>query len=162
MIAMIAVLALTAAGCEKANDLPRMQDEALATARSYQGRFDELARRAEAIRTDRLRTAAVQRVFEQARSTLARYRNDLKQVPILVQAGVKSANPEELLKLIDTMRERFEGGVIEASSELAAVESWIAMADREGDLQVAPAPASAEPATGGPPPEAPGSSATDR
>ncbi|HEX2686977.1 MAG TPA: hypothetical protein VHN14_10185, partial [Kofleriaceae bacterium] len=64
------LIALSAAsGCEKTNDVPRLADEALVMAKSYQERFDDLARRAEAINPSRLGTTEVQRIYQQAQAT---------------------------------------------------------------------------------------------
>jgi hypothetical protein len=133
LIASVLVPALLAAGllgaCDKPNDLPHLLEEATTAAKSYQDRFDDLARRARAIHGETL-SSDTQRVYQQAISTLSRYRNDLRQIPLRIQAGARSGPPEELQKLIDEMQERFEGGVIEANAELTAVESQIALADQ--------------------------------
>jgi hypothetical protein len=144
LIASVIVPGLLAAGllgaCDKPNDLPHLQDEATTAAKSYQERFDDLARRARAIHGETL-SSDTQRVYQQAISTLSRYRNDLRQIPLRIQAGARSGPPEELQKLIDEMQERFEGGVIEANAELTAVESQIALADQRPHGAPAPAPA---------------------
>jgi hypothetical protein len=149
------------AGCDKGNDVPRMQAEALDLAKAYQARFDELYRRASAIPRDHLSTADAQWAYGQAISTLDRFRNDLKQVPVMAQAGAKSGNPDELEKLIDSMRGRFEAGVIDATSKLSAVESWLAIAEHQGGQAPRapdPAPGETQPAD----PTAPGSPAPDQ
>jgi hypothetical protein len=161
---LLSLLALSAApGCEKTNDIPRLHDEALVMAKGYQQRFDELAHRVETIDPSRLTTSEVQRVYQQAKSTIERYRNDVRQVPTQAEAGVKNGNPDELRKLIDERREQFEGGVIEATSELSAVESWIAMAERlHGARRITPEPPDSEPDTDDSAPAAPGSDAPTR
>jgi len=142
----------TASGCEKINDVPRLRDEALTIAAGYQERFDDLAHRAAAINPDRLTTTEVQRVYLQAKSTLDRFRNDVRQFPVQVQAGAANGNAEELAKLIDETRARFEHGVIETTTELTAVENWLTAADQHGAQRGAPppAPASPEPRTDDP------------
>lgn len=158
---LLPLLALIAAsGCEKTNDVPRLQDEALAMAKGYQERFDELAHRAEAINPASLGTTEVQRAYQQARSTLDRYRNDLRQVPIQAQAGVTNGNPDELRKLIDSKRAWFEGGMMEAISEITAVESWLGMARQR--RMTPQAPQAPEPDTEDSLPVAPGSDALIR
>lgn len=161
---------IAASGCGKTNDVPRLKDEALATARAYQQRFDELAHRAEVIGRrgntlppDTLNSADAQRVYRQAQGKLEEYRRNLQQAPALVEAGVKSGSSEALHKLIDSWHERFEGGVIETTSELAAVEGWISSAEqRQGAARIAPAPPASEPVTGDAAPAAPGSAAPIR
>ena len=161
---------IAASGCEKTNDVPRLKDEALATAKDYQQRFDELAHRADVIGRrgntlppDTLNSADAQRVYRQAQAKLEEYRRNLQQAPTLVEAGVKSGRPEELHKLIDSLHDRFEDGVVETTSQLAAVESWIAAAElRQGAPRIAPAPPAPEPVTGDPAPADPGSAAPIR
>lgn len=168
---LLILLALIAAsGCDKTNDVPHLKDEALATAKDYQQRFDELAHRAEAIGRrgstlppDTLNSAGAQRVYRQAQGKLEEYRRNVQQAPALVEAGVKSGSPEELHKLIASWHERFEGGVVETTSALTAVESWIASTEqRQGAPQIAPAPPAPEPVTGDAPPAEPGSAAPIR
>ena len=155
-----ALLALLAAsGCEKVDDVPHLRDEAVTLANLYHERFDDLAHRAAAINPDRLTTTEARRVYQQAKITLDRFRNDVRQVPVQAQASAANGNPEDLQKLIDATRERFEGGVIEATQELTAVENWLAAAEQHGALRPsgAPAaPASPEPGTEDPA-DAPGS-----
>ena len=144
------VALFTASGCEKVNDVPHLKDEALTMASGYQERFDDLAHRAAAINPDRLTTTEVQRVYLQAKSTIDRFRNDVRQLPVQAQTSAANGNPEDLQKLIDVTRERFEGGVIEATTELTAVENWLAAAEQHGALRPSGAPpdrASPEPGT---------------
>jgi hypothetical protein len=151
---------IAASGCEETNDVVRLQDEALVMAKAYQQRFDELAHRADAIDPQTLSTAEVQRVYQHARSTLGRYRNEVRQAPIQAQTGARNGNPDELRKLIASLRERFEEGVIDATSGLTAVESWLGVAEQRQMTPRAPAePLATEPATEDPAPEAPGSDA---
>jgi hypothetical protein len=162
LLRLLALLGLAAAsGCEQVNDMPRLQDEALEVAKAYQGRFDELTRRADAIRPEQLGAADARSTYGQARETLDQLRNELRQVPLTVKEGAKSGHPEVLQKLIATMRARFEAGVIDTTWKLAAVESWVAMAEHPGG---GPPPAASppEPVPDEPPPGDPGSPAPDR
>ena len=92
----------------------------------------------------------MQRVYQQAKTTLDRFRNDVRQFPVQAQASAANGNPEDLQKLIDVTRERFEGGVIEATAELTAVENWLVAAEQHGAPRVPPAPAPPEPGTDDP------------
>jgi hypothetical protein len=155
-VVLLALIALAAAaGCEKANDVPRMQDEALEVAKAYQVRVGELTRRADAIHLDQLSAADAKLAYVQARSTLERARNELQHVPVTLQDKAKSGHREDLQKLIDAMRERLELDVIDATSKLSAVESWLALAERPGGQP--PTPSDGEPPP--PQPEDPGSPA---
>ena len=155
---MLALLA--AAGCEKTNDVPRLEDEALAAVKDYRQRFDELTHRADALGKrgnalppDTQNSAEVKRTFMQAMSKLEEYHGYLQQAPTLIQAGVKNGNPEELPKLLDNLRDHLEDGVIETTSDLAAVESWIAVAEqRRRDPRATAAPSATATVPAGSPP----------
>ena len=131
--------------------MPRLQDEARATAKSYQERFDELSRRAERIskrgntlRADAPHSADAQRVYRKAVSTLEDNRRILQGLPTRIQAGASPEDPDALPKLIDTVSERFEHAVIEINANLDAVESWIGVAEQQQGSRSAP-PAAAPP-----------------
>jgi chromosome segregation ATPase len=155
---------LAASGCEKTNDVPRLRDEVLATAKDYQQRVDELqhradeaARRANTLPRDALNSADAQRVFRQALGKLGEARRHLQQA----QAAVKSDSVEELEKLLDSVRERVESEVVETTSEISAVESWIGTVEQRQGAAGAP-PAATAPATGDAPPVDPGTAAPVR
>lgn len=152
---------LAASGCEKANDVPRLQDEARATAKTYQERFDELSRRAERIskrgntlRADAPHSADAQRVYREAVTTLEDNRRILQGLPTRIQAGASTEDPDALPKLIDTVSQRFDDAVIEINSDLAAVESWIGVAEQQQGSRSAPpaSPAGATVPAGSPQP----------
>jgi hypothetical protein len=166
---------IAASGCEKTNDVPRLQEEALAIQKTYQERLGELAQRAEVLGKrgntlppDAPNSADAQRSYRQAREKLEECHGNLQQVPTRVRAGTTS---EELDKLIDELRERLEACVVETTSELAAVESWIGVTvQRQGAAPTAPAAPSAAagtvptaaPGTSDQAPDAPGSDAPIR
>ncbi|HSS02319.1 MAG TPA: hypothetical protein VLM79_34910 [Kofleriaceae bacterium] len=138
---------LLAVGCEKPNDLPRLQDEAVATAKILQHRLDELSHRAAAIGprvaqlpSDLPDAAHARRLHQQALTTIEERQRDLQQLPRGIQAGMKAGSPEDLMRLIDRTREVQERSATEASAELSAVESWVALAEQR---QSAPAPGAA-------------------
>jgi len=169
------VLALAvASGCEKTNDLPRLQEEALATAKRYQERFDELAHRAEAI-GKRARTlppssqnsSDAQRVYGLAIRAISQARASLTQVPRQVEDEVSERAPgapgkppealakrrETLVKRIDNLREDSDQAMLEATADLSAVESWVTFAEQRPDAPP-PAPgsdAAHDPGAGEPP-----------
>jgi hypothetical protein len=156
VVALLALFPLAAAGCEKVNDVPRMQDEALEVAKSYRGRLDELAHRADAIRFDRLRTADAKLTYKEARIALDRARTELQRLALTIPDKAKAGTPEDLQRLIDTARERLELGVTDATSKLSAVESSLAMAEHPGDGRPPappPAPGNDEPQAGSPAPD---------
>jgi len=142
-----AVLAfvLAASACDKPNDLPRMQDELAASVKAYRARFDELKRRADAIepRTHALpqdtAAASALHTLGVARTTIDQSLSHLQQVPTMLNAK----DARSLLQAwLDDKRHELEAGVIEAASEIEAVESWTAVAEQRAG---APQPAVAAP-----------------
>jgi uncharacterized membrane protein YccC len=136
----------------------------LATTKDYQQRVDELqhradeiARRANTLPPDSLNSADAQRVFRQVLSKLAEARRHLQQA----QDAAKADNLEELEKLIDSIRERLDGEVVETTSGLAAVESWIGTVEQRQNAPRVP-PAAPEPAADDAMPVPPGSAAPIR
>jgi hypothetical protein len=154
-----AVLAVS--GCDKSNDLPHMKEEALATAKTYQEQIDDLTRRAQVLgqrATAVPRIASVRKTYQEAISVIGRARNDLKQIPVRVQAAAVT-KPEELARLIADLHERTDEAIREATTGLAAVESWLALAEQrqpaagtEGTASAAAGtvPAAGEPGAGEP------------
>jgi len=155
VVAPVTLLAfLVAGGCEKPNDLPRLQDEAVATAKLYQQRVDELSHRAAVIgpRVAALASAApdgarARQAYQQALAAIEDRRRDLQQqLPLGVQGAMKSGNPDELARLIDRLREVQERSATEATSRLSAVESWVAIAEqRQTAPRAGAAPSAPEP-----------------
>lgn len=149
LFAVIATLgAALAASCTKPDDLPRWQDEVRSTAANYQRRYDELRERAEAIEhrrralpQDTLEAASAQHTLGQARSMIEDRLGLLSGVSAQLKAWVARGDTSELQNRLDEMRHRLETGEVEATAELAAVESWVAIAEqRRGPGAPPPAP----------------------
>jgi hypothetical protein len=163
-VVFLPVLALLAvSGCEKTNDLPRLQEEAQATLASYQLRAEELVQRANAV-AQRFAalprdapdpdhaTMIAQRTFLQARAVLERTRITLRQVPKRVEDEVKAGKTDELGKLVSGLHDELEISMREANGELSAIESWVAIAEqRKSAVPSAAAPAGSadEPSSSG-------------
>jgi hypothetical protein len=165
MLAGLVTLAwLAGSGCDRPNDQPALQQEALAIARDYDRRLDELEERAKDIE-GRLRTlpggtldsAPAEHRFSQARAAIGDRRGYLTGVRARL-AG-KSFSVPELHALLDEMRARLDDGVREASDDLAAVESWIATAPLRPRADAQPTP---EPPAPPPPGSDDGAPETDR
>jgi len=151
LVALPLLAVLAAAGCEKTNDVPRMQDDAQAVAKTYQDEIDDLARRAQAtgrrigaLPPEALSNSAVQHTFQEAAGILTRTRNDLRQIPVRIRAGT---DPEELQKLIADLHEKIGDSVREATSDVSAIESWVAVVEQQRKAGTLPAPAPAPAAT---------------
>jgi hypothetical protein len=143
----------TASGCARANDTPRLQEEARQVAQLYGEQFDELAHRAEelskrgnTVRADAATADAAKATYRNAITKIEDARQILKDVPTRIAAGVKSDDRDALPKLIDSLRERFEHDVVEVNGELDAVDSWIANAELAGARPAPPPTPAASPA----------------
>lgn len=141
------LLALTAvAGCDKTTDVPRLKDEAQATAKEFLHRIDELAQRADALGKraralppSSLSSADAQRAYRHAQGALGQFRTRLAQALKDVDAAVTANDADKLFELIDGQREQVEHGLIEVTSDLAAVESWVALAEQQPAAAAPPA-----------------------
>jgi len=127
-----------------------MHDEAVAAAREYDARLDDLKRRADeldhrraGVPHDTLSSASADHTLGQARQVLEDGRGTLRAVRTKLQ---KPGTNAELQALLDDLRRRLDDGITEASSELSAVESWVAIAERQRTA-VAQHPAPPEPPT---------------
>lgn len=156
LLALLGLLALVAPalGCGQPNDVPHMQEEALAAKARYQERVDELVRRAQlvgqrlgSIPRDAADAVTVRRFNQQVRTTLERARNDLRQVEAKVEAGAKTGKAEELEKVVAALHDRLDSAIVEATSQVSAIESWVAIAEQRRNEPARPAAPSSEPAT---------------
>lgn len=134
--------AALAAGCAKANDLPHLKDEAMALKAHYDERVGDLAQRSQQVALrfstlprDVADAASAQKAFMQGRSALERVRTALRQLPSKVQSATK---PDELHKLVDGLHDDFELALREANTQISAVESWVAIAERRRSSPPAP------------------------
>jgi hypothetical protein len=159
---LLALLAQPA--CDKPNDLPRMQDELLASVQGYRARFDELKRRADAIepRAHALpqdtAAASALHTLGVARTAIDLSLGQLSQVPQMLPAWLGSKDARSLVQAwLSDKRFQLEAAALEATSELEAVESWTAVAAQRAE---ASRPA-AEPPDPGPGSTAPDTAATD-
>lgn len=150
-VALAALAWLAAAGCDKPNDQPVLQQTALATARIYDRRLDELQERADnlerrfrALPGGTLDSAPAEHRFSQARAAIGDRRGYLTGVR--ARLADKPGSVGELHALLDEMRVRLDDGVREASDDLAAVESWIATAPLRPRAGAQPTPEPPAPA----------------
>ncbi len=150
-------MALVLAACDRPNDVPRLQDEVSASAKTFHKRLDDLADRLQTIgkRGDALGKNAetggeAYKDFHEAKSIVDEQRRRLDAVPQAIQAAAKSGNPEELQKLYDQMSESVDDALTEATWKADAAESWIALAEQHAD-EPATEPASAPPPSSEPP-----------
>jgi hypothetical protein len=149
---LVLLTAFAALACNRPDDLPHKRDEVLAIARTYQGRFDELKQRADeldrrirAIPAATLNSAAAQHTLALARTTVDQGRARLAQLPAMLEAWLQSGDSRNVQRLFDGLRHQLDDNAIEASSGIAAVESWTALADHHLEAPQAPAAPVPEP-----------------
>lgn len=128
---------LVAPACDKPNDQPVLQDEVVATAGSYDSRLDELKHRADdvdrrraALPRDTPSSAAAEHSLGQARTVIGDQRSYLQTVRTRLKA-IPSGAPGQVQALLDEMRQRVDDGLTEATADLEAVESWVAIAQQQ-------------------------------
>lgn len=134
-LAALSFLFAGLAACEKPNDVPRLTETATTTIKHFQEEFDELAHRVQEIRPGELTALEANRAYQQATTTLVRLRNSLRQAKAQLDTATKKADPAELMKLNDELKERFESDVVAANGLLASVEGWVeTAAQRQGEV----------------------------
>jgi hypothetical protein len=128
-----------------------MHDEAVAAAHEYDARLDDLKRRADeldhrraALPHDTVSSASADHALGQARTVLEDQRGHLRGVRSKLQ---KPGTTAELRALVDELRRRLDDGITEATSELSAVESWVAIAERQRTAVARRPPPPPEPPT---------------
>ena len=129
---LVVVLSLLAA-CGKANDMPAMKAETEGMLKSYQVRFDDLNRRADAImqRGNAIGVtspdaANASRLFAMAKGKLEQLRGDVANAPGEL---AKLKDKLELRKYIDRTEKTLYTGFTEINADFDAVESWITQAE---------------------------------
>lgn len=149
----LGVALLAALGCGRPSDVPHLEAEIQVTTKAYEARFDELARRAEAIRERGTRLAAgtlnsaeAQRLYTRAFAVIRDQRNNLHQVADKAQdaykVGVTEAGRKlELRRLLAGLHQTFERADAEATATLGMIEAWLSESEqRPGAPPRAPAP----------------------
>ena len=135
-------LIIAIAACGRANDIPAMKEEAEGLVKTYGARFDELARRAEAIDT-RGRSISVtttdernsSQVYATAKGKLAQLRGTIANA----KSEIESATKDKLAmrRVLDRLEKDLEEGFIEVNADFDAVEAWLTLAEqRQGAQQV--------------------------
>lgn len=158
------VVLIAVAACGKANDIPAMRAETEGMLKNYQGRFDDLGRRAEAIlqRGNAIGVtspdaANASRLFAMAKGKLETLRAD-----VTAAAGetAKAKDTIELQKMIDKTQKNLEEGYIEVNADFDAVESWITLAEQRPAQVSSRQPVVPPPPADAPPPPTPETPAT--
>jgi hypothetical protein len=85
-----------------------------------------------------LSTGNTGRLFRHALTRIEEYRAFLQRLPTSVQGDVKTGDRNKVLQRLDAARAELRHAVSEVTSDLAAVESAIANAERHGPSQVPP------------------------
>ena len=125
------LLALVLAGCAKANDVGRLEDEVAAVASDYAPVIHELENRANDLRKigklapeadSRLRDATTQIQHMKGQLAGASNRADLDRMA--------TQDPELVQKRTDNLQRDLAEGIMAATDHLQAVESWVAAEER--------------------------------
>jgi len=141
---------LVLAACAKVDDLGRLQEEGVASAKSYSPKLDDLqhradsvlARGAEAARgSDPGETTKARATLDRAIQLIGEMRSKSSVAASEIATAAKSGSYEEVERKIDDLRHHMHHGIIEANDDLGAVESWLAQAETQAKVSpVAPEP----------------------
>jgi hypothetical protein len=115
-------------GCAKANDVSRMEDEAIATAAAYGPTVHELDVRANDLLKVPLAPDAASRLRD-AKAQIASLKGLIAGMT-RAKLDEMQSNPDLIQKRNDNVQHDLREGIITATDHLEAVESWIAVAER--------------------------------
>ncbi|MDX2086263.1 MAG: hypothetical protein SFX73_00380 [Kofleriaceae bacterium] len=147
----VVALGFSAAACQKAPDLGKVQAQALLTVKSYVGTLEVLQRRAD-VNLAKFRTMdqglpgadQAGRALGDARGMLDQLRALSSGAAGAYSTAAKNGNLDELRATIDSTDARLRAGVTKVTADLTAFENWAAFAR--------PAVAMNTPPVGSPPP----------
>lgn len=143
------------AGCQKPEDLGRMQEETVAMVQVYardleteQRRADTLLQRGRQAGGDAPGIADAGRVLGEARSQLDTLRALASSAPTLVATAAKTGKVEEVQKVNDDTLEKLDAGLGLVRADLDAVENWVMAASERPRGRAAQPPISETQQTG--------------
>ena len=130
LLLIASVFASVLAGCAKANDMGRMEDEVVAVATSYYPTVHELELRANELRKVKLDPEASSRLRE-ATTDIQHMKGEIEGTKNRVELDKKaSTDPDFLQRKLDGVEHNLREGIIDASIHLEAVENWLAVEER--------------------------------
>ena len=117
--------ALLFAGCAKANDIGRLEDECVEIAKSYAPTATELSHRADELRKEKL--------GPEAESRLRDANAEIQSLKAAISIGSNremlereaKGDPNLVQKKIDNTEANIEARILSATDHLGAVESWL-------------------------------------
>lgn len=134
---------LASAGCQKAADLDRLQEETLTDVKVYVSELDILQKRAESLLARGRGVATAPGVNEagkrltEVRARLERLRGMTQSAPTAVAEAAKTGF-EALKKSSDELVDHLDDGIALVRADLEAVESWIASSEHALQARLAP------------------------
>lgn len=120
--------AMAFAGCAKANDVSRMEDDAIATVGSYQLPLHELETRANELLKVPLAPDAASRLRD-AKVEIAHLKGEIAGTN-RIELDKLATDAELVQKKLDNVEHDLQDGILVATDHLEAVESWISVAER--------------------------------
>jgi hypothetical protein len=128
------------AGCAKANDVGRLEDEAIATAQEYAPTVKELGARASELFKEHLGPDATSRLRD-AKAEIARMNGEIQTTTRAQIEKDTGGDADRVQQKIDNVESDLQRGILVATDHLEAVESWLAVAERTPVAATPPIPA---------------------
>jgi hypothetical protein len=152
-LATVALLLSLVGACEKASDMPKLQEEANGLRDEEKPKVDELERRVAPLleagsklprQTPNLDKAGT--LLGEARGAIDQIHATMASEPTDVDRAVQSGVVENLVAVVDRMRSTFERDELIATADITSVESWMNQV-KVGELPtvVVPPPAAPTP-----------------
>jgi hypothetical protein len=122
------------AGCAKANDIGRMEEDVVETAKSYTPIVTELSHRADELRKEKLSPEAESRLKD-ATAVISTMKGEIASISIpelekRTTGKDVEQKADEIGKIGDNLETHLEHRYREATDHLGAVESWLAADER--------------------------------
>lgn len=126
------------AGCAKANDMGRLEEDVVETAKSYAPIVAELSHRADELRKEKLSPEADSRLRD-ATAVISTMKGEIASISVAELDRKANGDPDQVIKTGDNLEIHLEHRYREATDHLGAVESWLAANERAPKHVEAPA-----------------------
>lgn len=130
------------AGCAKANDIGRMEEDVVETAKSYAPIVAELSHRADELRKEKLSPEAESRLKD-ATAVISTMKGEIASISVAELDRKANGDVDQVTKAGDNLEIHLEHRYREATDHLGAVESWLAAHERAPQVETKPMTAEA-------------------
>ena len=140
MTKLLLLTAVLFAGCAKANDVGRLEDEVVAKAAEYQPSVHELENRANELRKLGKLGPAADSHLRDALATISHMKGTIAGTTRAELERATKDDPDLVQKRLDNLEWALQEGILDATDHLQAVENWITANEHSPSLAGTPPP----------------------